>query len=79
MRLQFSQLESMCPGPTLSNHTHYSITSEQLQVLEDLFQCFITVEEDGSLRVADGNLVTIITPGGAIARHPATPLGEDDT
>jgi len=29
--------------------------------------------------VVDGNFVTIITPEGAIARHPATPLGEDDT
>jgi hypothetical protein len=77
MRLQFSQLKSMCPGPKLSKHADYTITRAQLHVLEDLFQCFIEVEQDGSLRVVDGNFVTIITLDGAIARHPATQLGPE--
>jgi hypothetical protein len=57
----------------------YTITSEQLHALEELFQCFIEVEEDGSLRVVYGGSVSIITPDGDIAQHPATQLGEDDT
>ena len=57
----------------------YTITSGQLHALEELFQCFIEVEEDDSLRVVYGGSVSIITPDGDIAQHPATQLGEDDT
>jgi hypothetical protein len=57
----------------------YTVTSEQLHALEELFQCFIEVEENGSLRVVYGGSVSIITPDGDIAQHPATQLGEDDT
>jgi hypothetical protein len=56
----------------------YTITREQLHALEDLFQCFIEVEEDSSLRVVYGGSVSLITPDGDIATHPATLLGEDD-
>jgi len=57
----------------------YTLTSEQLHALEDLFQCFIEVEEDGSLRVVYGGTVSLVTPDGDIATHPATFLGEDET
>ena len=57
----------------------YTVTSQQLHALEELFQCFIEVEEDDSLRIVYGGSVSIITPDGDIAQHPATQLGEDDT
>jgi hypothetical protein len=58
----------------------YTITSAQIHALEELFQCFIEVEEeDDSLRIVYGGSVSIITPDGDIAQHPATQLGEDDT
>jgi len=47
----------------------HTITSEQLRALEDVFQCLIEVEENGSLRVVDGDYVSIITPAGDIAQH----------
>jgi hypothetical protein len=57
----------------------YTITSEQLHALEDMFQCLIEVEENDSLRVVYGDSVSIIAPDGDIAKYPASQFGEYDT
>jgi hypothetical protein len=52
----------------------YTITSEQLHRLEEIFRCLIEVEKNGNLRVVDGDYVSTITPSGAIVQHRDTGL-----
>jgi hypothetical protein len=52
----------------------YTITSEQLHMLEEIFQCLIEVEKNGNLRVVDGDCVSTITPDGDIVQHRDTGL-----
>jgi hypothetical protein len=47
----------------------YTITSEQLHRIEEIFQCLIEVEKSGNLRVVDGDYVSTITPDGDIVQH----------
>lgn len=56
----------------------YRITSEQLRALEDIFQCLIEVEENGTLRVVDGDYASLIAPDGDIAQHRDTELPHEE-
>jgi hypothetical protein len=52
----------------------HTITSEQLHALGELFRVLIEIDENGSLRVAAGGFVSIITPAGDIVQHVSTGL-----